>query len=30
MISGDVGLEIAPGKDSENLDEIIEDVGNIW
>lgn len=27
---GDVGLEIAPGKDSENLDEIIEDVGNIW
>lgn len=28
--TGDVGLEIAPGKDTENLDEIIEDVGNIW
>lgn len=28
--AGDVGLEIAPGKDTENLDEIIEDVGNIW
>lgn len=25
-----VGLEIAPGAESENLDEIIGDVGNIW
>ncbi|PSC76470.1 presenilin isoform B [Micractinium conductrix] len=27
---GDVGLEIAPGAESENIDTIIEDVGNIW